>query len=163
MPTEHQRVTLRDQAPGLRVGQRCRTPGCTCSENSDLAFLGVEPDARIVTAHNGERFHRITHACGAVTWCRESAMPQGGIRRFAVATEGRSQIMTELANLKALEPVYEPCHVCGAQPVVAATGLCGPCTWGDSEAANGGWWDAEDSARLAELRAGQNNLGRKEE
>jgi hypothetical protein len=31
------------------------------------------------------------------------------------------------------------CEVCGADPVVNATGLCGPCTWGESETAGGNW------------------------
>ena len=31
------------------------------------------------------------------------------------------------------------CEVCGQKPVVRATGLCGPCTWGESETAGGNW------------------------
>lgn len=31
------------------------------------------------------------------------------------------------------------CEVCGAKPVVAATGLCGPCTFGESETVGGNW------------------------
>jgi hypothetical protein len=31
------------------------------------------------------------------------------------------------------------CQVCGATPVVFASGLCGPCTWGESETAGGNW------------------------
>ena len=31
------------------------------------------------------------------------------------------------------------CDSCGAKPVVNATGLCGPCTFGDAEAAGGNW------------------------
>lgn len=31
------------------------------------------------------------------------------------------------------------CDVCGASPVVPQTGMCGPCTWGDAESANGNW------------------------
>lgn len=31
------------------------------------------------------------------------------------------------------------CEVCDAKPVVNATGLCGPCTWGESETAGGNW------------------------
>lgn len=33
---------------------------------------------------------------------------------------------------------YE-CEVCGATPVVPATGLCGPCTFGEAETAGGNW------------------------
>jgi hypothetical protein len=31
------------------------------------------------------------------------------------------------------------CEVCGASPVVNATGLCGPCTFGEANTANGNW------------------------
>lgn len=31
------------------------------------------------------------------------------------------------------------CDVCGSKPVVNATGLCGPCTWGEAETAGGNW------------------------
>lgn len=39
---------------------------------------------------------------------------------------------------------YEPdwtreCEVCGSRPIVPATGMCGPCTWGEAETANGNW------------------------
>ncbi len=31
------------------------------------------------------------------------------------------------------------CSVCNNGPVVNATGLCGPCTWGEHETADGNW------------------------
>lgn len=31
------------------------------------------------------------------------------------------------------------CEICGATPVVPITGMCGPCTWGEAETANGNW------------------------
>ena len=31
------------------------------------------------------------------------------------------------------------CQVCKATPVVWATGLCGPCTWGEAETVGGNW------------------------
>ena len=31
------------------------------------------------------------------------------------------------------------CEVCGATPVHPATGMCGPCTFGDADTANGNW------------------------
>ena len=31
------------------------------------------------------------------------------------------------------------CVVCGEKPVVRATGLCGPCTFGEAETAGGNW------------------------
>jgi hypothetical protein len=31
------------------------------------------------------------------------------------------------------------CDNCGASPIVPATGLCGPCTFGDASTAGGNW------------------------
>jgi len=31
------------------------------------------------------------------------------------------------------------CSVCGVSPVVPATGMCGPCTFGEADTAGGGW------------------------
>lgn len=31
------------------------------------------------------------------------------------------------------------CEVCGASPIVPITGMCGPCTFGESETAVGNW------------------------
>jgi hypothetical protein len=31
------------------------------------------------------------------------------------------------------------CEVCGQVPVVPATGMCGPCTFGEAETAGGNW------------------------
>lgn len=31
------------------------------------------------------------------------------------------------------------CEVCEATPIVPLTGLCGPCTFGESETENGNW------------------------
>lgn len=31
------------------------------------------------------------------------------------------------------------CEVCGQSPVVPATGMCGPCTFGEAETVGGNW------------------------
>ena len=31
------------------------------------------------------------------------------------------------------------CSVCGATPIVPLTGMCGPCTFGESDTAGGNW------------------------
>lgn len=31
------------------------------------------------------------------------------------------------------------CEVCGQKPIVPSTGMCGPCTFGEAETANGNW------------------------
>jgi hypothetical protein len=33
----------------------------------------------------------------------------------------------------------QQCEVCEATPIVPLTGLCGPCTFGEAETANGNW------------------------
>jgi hypothetical protein len=45
---------------------------------------------------------------------------------------------------KPADPDTEPdwggqCEVCGASPIVPATGMCGPCTFGEAETAGGNW------------------------
>ena len=31
------------------------------------------------------------------------------------------------------------CEICGSRPIVPLTGMCGPCTFGESETAGGNW------------------------
>lgn len=39
-----------------------------------------------------------------------------------------------------IEPDWDrDCIVCGQTPVVPLTGMCGPCTFGESETAGGNW------------------------
>jgi hypothetical protein len=45
----------------------------------------------------------------------------------------------EMTDEEAFEKVDAECEVCGASPIVAATGLCGPCTFGEAETAGGNW------------------------
>ena len=43
-------------------------------------------------------------------------------------------------HIEGFEPDWEgTCEVCGARPIVPFTGLCGPCTWGEAETADGNW------------------------
>lgn len=39
-----------------------------------------------------------------------------------------------------VEPDWQtPCEVCEAVPTLPATGMCGPCTFGEAETAGGNW------------------------
>ena len=39
-----------------------------------------------------------------------------------------------------IDPDWEKkCENCGASPIVPETGLCGPCTFGEADTANGEW------------------------
>jgi hypothetical protein len=41
---------------------------------------------------------------------------------------------------EAFEPDWtKPCLNCGAKPIVPATGLCGPCTFGEADTSGGNW------------------------
>lgn len=47
---------------------------------------------------------------------------------------------SKLTDEQAFEKVWDVgCEVCGAKPTVRATGLCGPCTFGESDTAGGNW------------------------
>ncbi len=42
------------------------------------------------------------------------------------------------------DPNTEPdwthsCEVCGGRPILPATGMCGPCTFGDASTVGGNW------------------------
>ena len=45
----------------------------------------------------------------------------------------------EMTEEEAFEKVWKPCIVCGAQPTVKATEMCGPCTFGETATADGNW------------------------
>lgn len=56
--------------------------------------------------------------------------------------------MTNATVADALEPEEEfdtepdwdtPCIVCGEVPTLPATGMCGPCTFGEAETIGGNW------------------------
>ena len=52
-------------------------------------------------------------------------------------TEDGKQDMTDE---EAFEKVWDSeCEVCGQTPTVRATGLCGPCTFGEADTAGGNW------------------------
>lgn len=45
-----------------------------------------------------------------------------------------------LPTAKEVAPDWEHgCEVCGARPIMPATGLCGPCTFGEADTAGGNW------------------------
>ena len=48
--------------------------------------------------------------------------------------------MARMENEEAFRPNFaEQCTVCGECPTVTATGLCGPCTFGEAATAGGNW------------------------
>jgi len=52
----------------------------------------------------------------------------------------RTNEEAEMSDEEAFEAVWDAeCEVCGASPVVRATGLCGPCTFGEADTAGGNW------------------------
>lgn len=59
----------------------------------------------------------------------------------------------ELDNLRAFAPRWDKmCSNCKATPTVGATGMCGPCTFGEAKTVDGRWWSDEDQARYNHLR-----------
>jgi hypothetical protein len=43
-------------------------------------------------------------------------------------------------KLEGREPDWNgKCKVCGASPIVPETGMCGPCTFGESDTMGGDW------------------------
>lgn len=45
-----------------------------------------------------------------------------------------------IATAEQTEPDYtKKCEVCGATPILPLTGMCGPCTFGESDTIDGNW------------------------
>lgn len=61
------------------------------------------------------------------------------IAEHQVGCDRRAKVGTGL-TVKQLEPDWcGECEICGASPIVPATGMCGPCTFGEAETVNGNW------------------------
>lgn len=87
-------------------------------------------------------------ACVKKVWKRHEAEAECG--RLAKAEPAFSWSIVKCRECKGLHidrqkpPNTEPdwskeCENCGATPIVLATGMCGPCTFGEAETANGNW------------------------
>jgi hypothetical protein len=58
-----------------------------------------------------------------------------------LAQHKRDKAAREEQKKKAeMEPDWSgECENCGASPIVPTTGMCGPCTFGDADTADGNW------------------------
>ena len=62
-------------------------------------------------------------------------VPASGHRAKQIAKR-----VENMTNEEAFEKDWgRKCENCGATPVVNATGLCGPCTFGEAATAGGNW------------------------
>ena len=62
------------------------------------------------------------------------------LEREGAARRRREAIGLAGASIKQIEPDWiGECSNCGASPIVPATGMCGPCTFGEADTANGNW------------------------
>jgi len=65
-----------------------------------------------------------------------------------VSAMTQPEVNDDLETLSAFRPDHSGrCEVCDQSPVVSATGLCGPCTWGEADTMNGAWWGEDDERR----------------
>ena len=63
---------------------------------------------------------------------------------FAKDAQLLRNVIRKVADEKKPDPDTEPdwgsnCELCGESPIVPATGMCGPCTWGEADTAGGNW------------------------
>lgn len=93
-----------------------------------------------------------------------SGIPKTNETRFDVTREEHQEIVDNaFDNLNAFRPDdTRKCEVCYASPVVNATGLCGPCTFGEADTINGDWWDDEDERRWQELKDVRNTANKQD-
>lgn len=60
------------------------------------------------------------------------------------ARDGKKAAKASKKVLTSDDPEVKPdwshaCENCGAKPILPVTGMCGPCTFGESETAGGNW------------------------
>ena len=56
------------------------------------------------------------------------------------APDVKSARKTADVSSKDTEPDWGgKCEVCGQSPIVPLTGMCGPCTYGEADTADGNW------------------------
>lgn len=72
--------------------------------------------------------------CGK--WDDDGGCDNPGRCRAEEESRSREAKVEEKANLPDWS---KQCTNCEAKPVVPATGLCGPCTFGEAETAGGNW------------------------
>ena len=64
--------------------------------------------------------------------------------RWVITGEGRMALPPDESDAVTDENAFDKmwdgeCEVCGQSPTVRATGLCGPCTWGEADTIGGNW------------------------
>lgn len=61
-------------------------------------------------------------------------------RKEQAAAEAKAAPKERTVGKKDTEPDWTgTCEVCGASPIVPATGMCGPCTFGEADTVGGNW------------------------
>lgn len=85
---------------------------------------------------------RIRGCCGTVA---QPATPHKGgcphekVRLAVKAARDKWRREGPPSNVET-DPDYETqCEVCGSSPIVPATSMCGPCTFGEAETIGGNW------------------------
>lgn len=104
-------------------------PGCGLNQMADLV-LAHKPKPKSKPAR--KRTRRAKKIAKRVECVRA---------RWAVLSDLRQAYAPEnMTNEEAFEKDWgRKCENCGATPVVNATGLCGPCTFGEAATAGGNW------------------------
>ena len=84
-----------------------------------------------------------TMLCGA----QSKRVPPSGMPPTCIACQNGGKPPQPVRSPQALEgkrkdmePDYShKCEVCGSTPVMPATGMCGPCTFGEAATVGGNW------------------------
>jgi hypothetical protein len=119
---------------------RLREGPATNAELQDAAIDhsgGVARDcAKLIAAgkvrriSGGGRGHRATYALAEEMGKRHKRTTE---TEYAPASEDRFSLDDTAPDWSG------KCEVCGSSPIVPATGLCGPCTFGEAETVGGNW------------------------
>lgn len=63
---------------------------------------------------------------------------------YEIYTDGGREFKIKKGDPKIKAKDIDPdwsgkCEICSQSPIVPITGMCGPCTWGESETTGGNW------------------------
>lgn len=90
---------------------------------------------------DSKRKHTSTEIDFARKYITEATQYYGGQTVSKDSKRKRSKVVPPAtADQADTEPDWSnECENCGAKPIVPATGMCGPCTFGEADTADGNW------------------------
>jgi len=139
-------MLIRCEKHGEVKGRHIREHVLTCPRCFDEALAAVVPKGGtvLVEEDGSVRCMQAAGVCAFPVGERGISMgaelvdrPQPSVDPQELAEALGAEVVDSVRDL---DPDWAtPCEVCGQVPTVPLTGLCGPCTWGESATVGGNW------------------------